>query len=119
MDHSISKHSEVNPEFENVRDVSPEAVKNHIQEVDLIDVRRPDEYDGELGHIANAKLIVLDTLPERFQEIPKDKPVVLICRSGRRSAQASTFLQEQGYDNTYNMQGGMLLWNEKGFPTEK
>ena len=114
----VFSNPQSNPDFPGVVDITPEEVNEKLNDVVLIDVRRPDEYEGELGHIPNAELIVLDTIPQRSQDIPKDKPVVLICRSGRRSAQASQFLSEQGYDNTYNLFGGMILWNEKGFTTE-
>tara|TARA_Y100000817_G_scaffold270312_1_gene228340 strand:+ start:224 stop:580 length:357 start_codon:yes stop_codon:yes gene_type:complete len=116
---SLNDQSENNPDFEGVLDVPPQAVKENADQLMIIDVRRPDEYEGELGHIKSAQLIVLDTLPERFNDIPKDETVVLICRSGRRSAQASQFLKENGYENTFNMKGGMLAWNELGFETEK
>ena len=68
--------------------------------------------------LPGAELIVLDTIPQRIGEIERDKPVIFICRSGNRSAQASSFAQENGFTNVYNMRGGMLLWNEKNFEVE-
>ncbi|MEZ4871870.1 MAG: rhodanese-like domain-containing protein [Bdellovibrionales bacterium] len=96
MEQILKTLAEPNEEFNGILDVAPEAVQKHLSELVLVDVRRPDEYDGELGHIPGAALIVLDTIPERFAEIPKDREVVLICRSGRRSAQASEFLKRKG-----------------------
>ena len=64
----------------------------------LIDVRSPDEYSAR--HVPGAKLIALNTLMARANEIPKQGDVFLICHSGARSAQAATYLQQQlGYEN--------------------
>lgn len=108
-----------NPHFDNVFDVTAEEVNSNLHNLTLIDVRQPEEFTGELGHIANAKLIVLNDIPQKINTIPKDKPVVFICRSGMRSAQASHFAHSQGLTNTYNMIGGMLMWNNLSLPIEK
>ena len=86
-------------------------------DVVLIDVREQWEYDA--GHIPNVKLIPLGQLPNRMSEIPKDKFVVMTCRSGNRSGQATKFLREQGFDNVHNMQGGIAAWQKAGLPVEK
>jgi phage shock protein E len=100
-------------------DVSPETVAqlNAAGMVTVIDVREPWEYDE--GHIAGAILIPLGTLPERVDEIPVDQPVILVCRSANRSAQAYRFLQGQGLENIHNMSGGMIAWQAEGHPIEK
>jgi hydroxyacylglutathione hydrolase len=108
-----------NPHYEGVFDIGPQELKDKINEVKLIDVRQPDEYTGELGHIANSELVVLDTLPEKLDKIPKDKTVVFICRSGGRSARATAFALMNGFQSVFNLQGGMLLWNELQLPTKK
>jgi len=108
-----------NPNYDNVFDVTPDEVKNNAQELTLIDVRQPEEYTGELGHVQNAQLVVLGEIPDQIKNIPTDKPVVFICRSGMRSAQASAYAHSLGIKNTYNMLGGMLLWNQLALPTEK
>ncbi len=108
-----------NPHFENVTDVSPQEVFENAANLTLVDVREPSEYAAELGHIESAKFIILRTLPENLISIPTDKPVVFVCRSGGRSAQASSFAQAKGLKNTYNMQGGMILWNQLQLPTKK
>ena len=79
----------------------------------LIDVRQPDEY-GE-AHVPGAVLIPLGEVPERVDDVPRDVPVYLICRSGNRSRTASAFLLEQGIDAT-NVAGGMVAWLEAGKP---
>lgn len=77
----------------------------------LLDVREPAEYQA--GHIKGAVLIPLGSLPERLNDIPKDKPVVVICRSGNRSGRATAFLLGQGYKNVENLAGGMNDWAAK------
>ena len=76
----------------------------------FIDVRTPAEY--KQGHVPGAVLIPLNELANRQSEVPKDKKVLLICRSGSRSAQANAMLQRQGFTNTYSVKGGMLDWHE-------
>ena len=108
-----------NPHYEGVFDIGPQELKDKLNEVKLIDVRQPDEYTGELGHIANSELMVPDTLPDKLNAIPKDKTVVFICRSGGRSARATAFALMNGFQSVFNLQGGMLLWNELQLPTQK
>ena len=91
-------------------------IRNH-PDVVVIDVREPWEYNE--GHIPGVKLIPLGTLPDRMNEIPKDKTVILTCRSGNRSGQAFRFLREQGFDNVHNMEGGILAWEKQGLPVER
>jgi rhodanese-related sulfurtransferase len=113
------KNYSPNPQFPEVVDVDPQDVLTHAAELVLIDVRRPDEYTGELGHVAGTTLLTLDQLPSQLQTLPKNKNIVFICRSGGRSAQAAAFALENGFNDVYNMKGGMLLWNEYGLTTEK
>lgn len=108
-----------NPYFESVFDVAPVEVERLRSEVVLIDVREPEEFTGELGHIPGSKLIPLGSLPGQLSALPMDKTVVFICRSGNRSAQASAFAASKGLDNTYNMLGGMILWNSLLLPVER
>lgn len=108
-----------NPHFNNVADVTAEEVNSHAHELTIIDVRQPEEYTGELGHITSSQLIVLNEIPNQIKNIPTDKPIVFICRSGMRSAQASSYAYSQGIQNTFNMLGGMLMWNKLSLPVEK
>ena len=113
------KNKTKNPHFENVYDVSPSDVFENASQLTLVDVREHAEWSSELGHIENSQFVVLHTLPENLTSIPTDKPIVFVCRSGGRSAQASAFAHQQGLQNTYNMQGGMYLWNQLNLPTKK
>ena len=86
----------------------------------LIDVRRPEEFIGELGHIDKARLITLGEDLEQFLKIEdKSNPILFICRSGARSARATEQALALGFKKVFNMQGGMIYWNEKKFPTGK
>ena len=80
----------------------------------LVDVREPNEYD-EL-HAEGALLLPLSELEARYAELPKDKPLLMICRSGARSARAGEFLLQNGYGDVTNLAGGTLAWNEAGLP---
>ena len=78
------------------------------KEAILIDVRTPAEYRD--GHIPGVVNIPLAEIEKRLGEIPKDKKVVLICRTGNRSAQGTKFLRSKGFDNVFNSTGGMSTW---------
>ncbi|GAB4544209.1 MAG: hypothetical protein OHK0023_00670 [Anaerolineae bacterium] len=83
--------------------------RDHI----LLDVRTPEEYAA--GHIRGATLLPLQELEARLAELPKDKPVVIYCRSGNRSAQAFQILKAAGYTNLYDL-GGIISWQGAGYP---
>jgi len=88
------------------------------EECVLIDVRTPEEYAQ--GHIASAKLLPLNTLPERAAEIERDRTVYLICQGGIRSAQAMDFLaREHGHTNLINISCGTMAWINAGHPVEQ
>ena len=80
----------------------------------FIDVRTPQEMAQASIH--NGKPLPLNTLPVRMPEVPTDKQVVFDCRTGARSAQACMFLALQGYDNVYNLYGGIVSWARNGLP---
>lgn len=101
-----------------IPEIDPKEVWEKRNDLTIIDVRRPDEFEGELGHVPGSTLIVLDTLPERMDEIPTGKPVVFVCRSGARSGRATEFAKENGIIEAYNMRGGMILWNELNLEVE-
>src|SRR5688572_11907921 len=105
-----TKHQ--NPENPGVEDIEPQELWERRNQAMIVDVRRPDEFTGELGHIPGSQLMVLDTLPQRLGELPQDQTVVFVCRSGNRSGRAAAFAKENGFSHVFNMKGGMLLWNE-------
>lgn len=81
----------------------------------LIDVRQPEEFAHD-GHIKGARLLPLPALATRLDELPKDAPIVCICRSGNRSQVACELLQRQGFTNVTNVVGGMQAWQRAGLP---
>lgn len=83
----------------------------------LVDVREQNEYDEV--HAEGATLIPLSEFEARHAELPKDRPLVMICRSGARSARAGEFLEAQGYGDVSNLSGGTNAWVEAGLPNVK
>jgi len=88
------------------------ADENHPLRV--IDVREIPEIAQ--GTIAKAEPLPLATLPARFSEFEPDEKLVIICRSGVRSAQACLFLQQEGFNNVFNLRGGMIAWTHNALP---
>jgi len=78
----------------------------------VLDVREPDEWAA--GHIAGATLIPLGELASRMGELPKDKAIVVVCQSGRRSAQGRDILLGNGFAQVTSMGGGMSAWVAQG-----
>lgn len=80
----------------------------------IIDVRTPEEFNGELGHIAGARLFPLQTLTDSLSALSlyKDSTVVLVCRSGRRSGVAAEMMVKAGFKDVHNLKGGMISWNQ-------
>lgn len=85
-------------------------------EVELIDVRQPDEW--QKGHIPGARHIVLTELAQCADTIPRDRIVVFQCAGGNRSAMAADAFRQAGYD-AYNMSGGVRAWEQAGLPLEQ
>ena len=81
----------------------------------FLDVRTPDEWNE--FHAPNSTLIPLDELQSRLDEIPRDQPVVVVCRSGNRSQQGRDILLDAGFMQVASMTGGLKEWNTKGYPT--
>jgi len=82
--------------------------------VRVLDVREPDEFSGPLGHIKGATLVPLGDLASRAKDLPKDKPIVAVCRAGSRSAHATAILAKAGFADVANLPGGMLRWRGEG-----
>jgi len=80
----------------------------------ILDVRTPEEFNE--AHIEGVMLIPVDTLEDRLNELPKDKPIITYCKVGGRSATAAAILVENGFTQVYDM-GGITDWIDKGYPT--
>jgi rhodanese-related sulfurtransferase len=81
----------------------------------LLDVRQPDEW--EAGHAPGARFVPLGELPGAVDDLPRDRRIVAVCRSGARSARATEFLRNAGLD-VVNLAGGMRAWAASGFTVE-
>jgi rhodanese-related sulfurtransferase len=92
---------------------SLQARRANGEDVLLVDIRTAAEVAQ--GAIPNATHIPMHLLPVRAAELPKDKDVVLYCRSGARSYHACQFLAQQGYDNMLNLRGGIIAWARHGY----
>ena len=106
----------LNRSYAGIDEIDPEWLAAHGGEARIIDVREPDEFVGPLGHIAGAELVPLHDLAASVAAIPRDKPIVTVCRSGGRSAQAFVLLRRAGVERVANLTGGMLRWHEYGLP---
>lgn len=104
--------------FGGLWEIQPLALEELGERVEVVDVREPAEFEGALGHIRGARLIPLGELQARCAAISRDKPVVAVCRSGARSAQAVVMLQKAGFTEVANLAGGMLRWRADGCAVE-
>lgn len=82
----------------------------------IIDVRTPEEFVGNLGHIPGSRLIPLNTLKDSLDVFKEydGRDIIIVCRSGNRSGRATKTLRENGFENVYNLAGGMKRWNKLG-----
>lgn len=85
--------------------------------VQFIDVRTFEEYKG--GHAPGAENLPLDGLENLIAKLDKEKPVYVICETGRRSQKGAEILQKNGFTDITNIQGGTSGWIAAGFETEK
>jgi len=81
----------------------------------LLDIREPQEID--ICAIDGSVHIPMNTLPDNLARVPKDKPVVVMCHMGGRSAQVTHWLRAQGYDNVVNLAGGISAWSAEIDPS--
>jgi rhodanese-related sulfurtransferase len=103
-----------------VKQVGPqEAVMLFNNDALMLDVRENSEYTD--GHIPKSKHIPLGQLGKRLSELEKykDKQIVALCRSGNRSGHACGMLRKAGFENVHNLSGGIMAWEQAGFPKEK
>ena len=108
--------SDIEEEISVIISISPAEVYEIItndEDYIILDVRTQDEYNE--GHLDKALLIPVDDLEKVVDELPKEKPIIVYCRSGVRSRKAAEILVENGFSKVYDM-GGILGWQEEGFP---
>jgi hydroxyacylglutathione hydrolase len=103
-----------------VPEVSPQELHEKMAQVKMIDVRRPEEFVGELGHIEGAELVTLQTdLEQHLEKLNPSETYVFICRSGARSSTATEMAIGKGLVKSFNLYGGMIRWNALDFPISK
>lgn len=95
-------------------EVTPQWLAANREQVRVVDVRDPDEFEGELGHLDGAELLPLPQLARGAHEWPRDAPVVIVCRTGSRSACAAVDLEDMGFVYVASMRGGMRAWRQLG-----
>ena len=100
----------------NIKEIDAPELAQWVNDEDhklrVIDVRQMQEI--ATGTVPGAEPLPLHTLPARIHELSSDEKLVIICRSGARSAQACMFLQQQGFSTVYNLKGGMMGWMQSG-----
>ena len=89
-------------------ELTPVELNAILDSVMLIDVREPHEYNA--GHLENATLIPLQTIPRAIENIPRDTDIVLYCRMGGRSGRALDFFRQQGFTRVSHLRGGLQAW---------
>jgi rhodanese-related sulfurtransferase len=104
-----------NPSYQNVSVQTLHDATEHNRIV--LDVRTPQEFAE--GHVLGAKLIPVQELEARLDEVPDNAPVYVICRSGNRSRTASEILIKNGKRDVRNVEGGVIAWAQTGFHLEK
>jgi len=95
-------------------EITPHALADVARRVQVVDVREPEEFSHGLGHIDGALLVPLGQLESRLGELPRERPIVTVCRSGARSARAAAMLGKAGFAEVANLRGGMLRWRAEG-----
>jgi rhodanese-related sulfurtransferase len=98
--------------FSGVPEVDVEWVLQNRSDLHVLDVRETAELESPVDRMPGTQVIPLGELRGKTEEVPKDKPVVCLCRSGRRSAMAVGILQKAGFEQVANIAGGMLRWQE-------
>lgn len=105
---------------EGIPTVSPEDLYAKLGLINIIDVRGSDEFQNELGHIPQAALATLGpVLDSKLNLEDRKKEIVFVCRSGKRSAEATRLALSKGFEKVFSLQGGMLKWNELRLPSER
>jgi rhodanese-related sulfurtransferase len=100
------------------RDVTPKELAAARGAARIVDVREPHELTGDLGRIPGIEPAPLATVATRARAWHRDEPIVLVCRSGGRSARAAQMLAAAGFRRVMNLAGGMIAYRAAGLPVE-
>lgn len=118
MVYLCSTQMNINPEVfrKMCKNVIPTEAARIIEEnkdMVILDVRTPKEYDFD-GHIEGSRLIPINEITQRLNELKKDDKIMVYCRTGNRSQMVCQFLTQQGYNNVFNEHGGIVNWARSG-----
>lgn len=92
----------------------------HEDDLVIVDVRQPSEFNDALGHITTAQLLPLSLLEAKALDVlDRNAQVVVVCRSGARSLSGASMLTQLGFTKVASMAGGMVAWNRLGHPTAR
>jgi rhodanese-related sulfurtransferase len=101
-----------------IPEIAPLEAHNNLDGYRLVDVREEHEFHGPLGFVEGAELWSLSTVEENAGRLTGSRPLLLICRSGKRSAKACELLQKLDIGDVTNLAGGMIAWNQAELPVE-
>ena len=97
--------------------LADQAKEAYDKRVEFIDIREQEEFDQ--ARIPGAKLLPMSEINRRIDELPKDREVVIYCRTGNRSSYLLTILVQHGFSNLINLDGGIVDWHGRGYPVEE
>jgi len=101
-----------------MKDITPKQLKSRLEAgeaIDIIDVR--EDWEVAQGMLANAIHIPMDDIPDAVDQISREKPVVVMCHTGRRSEQVALWMDTEGFDNVLNLVGGIDQWSREIDPS--
>ncbi len=99
-----------------VKEIEATELQSRLQDgedIVLLDIRSDAEVAQ--GVLPDSEHLAMHLIPLKMQDLPRDKAIVLYCRSGARSYHACNFLQQQGLDNVLNLRGGIIAWARQGY----
>ncbi|HDK38395.1 MAG TPA: rhodanese-like domain-containing protein [Thiolapillus brandeum] len=99
-----------------VKEIDSSELKKRLdagEDIVLLDIRSDAEV--QQGVLPKAEHLAMHLIPLKLQDLPKDKDIILYCRSGARSYHACAFLEQQGVHNSYNLRGGIIDWARNGY----
>lgn len=102
-----------------VKEISPKEAKAELDKgALLVDVRETYEVDEFACDVPEMLVMPLSEFQTKYQELPKDRALIMACAGGGRSLYAATFLMQHGYENVANLDGGVFTWNSQGLPVK-
>jgi rhodanese-related sulfurtransferase len=108
--------SAANAAMQNISATEMQQITKQTPDIYLLDVRTLGEYVQK--RIKGARLIPIDQVQRRINEIPKNRPIIVYCETGMRSAQVGRYLDSLGYQSVFNLSQGLMGWQVRGYPIE-